>query len=72
MQDAGVEVLDHHPYFTLPEDASVDLKGAVYNLKFARDDASTIHNMLYTVSLLQLSYEKVTGEPVPNAVLVAP
>ncbi|WP_119065848.1 cytochrome c3 family protein [Aggregatilinea lenta] len=72
LQDAGVEVLDHHPYFTLPEDASVDLKGAVYNLKFARDDASTIHNMLYTVSLLQLSYEKVTGEPVPDAVLVAP
>ncbi len=72
LQDAGVEVLDHHPYFTLPEGAGEDLKGAVYNLKFARDDAATTHNMLYTVALLQLSYERVTGEPVPNAALAVP
>ncbi|GAB4453721.1 MAG: hypothetical protein Kow00120_23630 [Anaerolineae bacterium] len=65
--EAGVEVLDHHPYFTLPDGAGVDLKGAVYNLKFTESGGSVAHNMKYTVALLQLSIEKLTGAPVPGA-----
>ena len=72
LTESGVEVLDHHPYLTLPEDAGTDLKGAAYNFKFARDDAAASHNLQYTVALLQLSYEKATGEPVPNAELLTP
>ena len=64
-------VLDHHPYFELPEDASVDVKGAVFNFKMIRDDqGSVVHNLKYSVGLLQLSYAKLTGEPVPGATLV--
>lgn len=70
--EQGVEVLDHHPYFNVPEGSSADLYGAVYNIKFARDDASAVHNLRYTVSLLQLSYEKVTGSPVPGATILSP
>lgn len=64
---AGVEVLDHYPYFNLPEDAGTDVKGAVWNLKFSESGGTAAHNFAYTVSLLQLSYEKLAGEPVPNA-----
>jgi hypothetical protein len=71
IEENGVTVLDSHPYFELPEDASVDLKGAVYNVKLARDDAGSVyHNFKYTVALLQLSYEKLAGEPVPNAEII--
>ena len=67
----GVVVLDHYPYFELPEDASVDVKGAVFNFKMIRDDqGSVVHNLKYSVGLLQLSYAKLTGEPVPGATLV--
>ena len=67
---AGVEVLESYPYFTLPDGASVDLKGAVYNLKFTESGGSAFHNFKYTVALLQLSYEKLTGAPVPNAAIM--
>ena len=71
LEESGVAVLDHHPYFELPEDASVDVKGAVFNFKMIRDDqGSVVHNLKYTVGLLQLSYAKLTGEPVPGATLV--
>jgi len=72
LEEQGVVALESHPYFELPENASVDLKGAVYNLKFARDDAAAVHNLRYTVALLQLSYEKVAGQPVPNATIIGP
>ena len=71
IEENGVTVLDSHPYFELPEDASVDVKGAVYNVKLARDDAGAVyHNFRYVASLLQLSYEKLAGEPVPNAEII--
>jgi hypothetical protein len=65
--DAGVGVLDHHPYFEIPEGANENLYGAVYNLKFAQGGGAAVHNFKYTVALLQLSYEKLTSEPVPGA-----
>jgi len=68
----GVKVLPSHPYFTLPDGASVDLKGAVYNLKLVQNGGTVDHNLRYTVSLLQLSYEKLTGSPVPNAFIIPP
>lgn len=67
---AGVEILDHHPYFNLPEGADNNIKGAVYNFKFAESGGAASHNFVYTVAMLQLSYEKLTGEPVPNADLM--
>ncbi len=68
--EAGVEVLEHHPYFNLPEDADEDLKGAVYNLKFGQSGGAAVHNFPYTVGLLQLSYEILTGDVVPGAEVI--
>jgi len=70
LTDAGVEILAHYPYFNLPENAGTDIKGAVYNYKFAASGGASAHNFVYVVSALQLSYEKLTGEPVPNADLM--
>jgi hypothetical protein len=70
--EQGVEVLESYPYFTLPENPSVDLKGAVYNFKFARSNGAAVHNLRYTVALLQLTYEKLAGEPVPGAEILPP
>lgn len=63
----GVEILDHHPYFNLPEDADTNLKGALYNFKLVSDSGTPAHNLEYIVSLLQLSYERLTGDQVPGA-----
>jgi hypothetical protein len=70
LEEQGVGFLPYYPYFQLPEDASVDLKGAVFNYKFALSGGSAVHNFERVVALLQLSYEKLTGEPVPNATLI--
>ena len=66
----GVKVLESYPYFELPANASVDLKGAVYNFKLVRDNAIPAHNTQYLVALLQLSYEKLTGAPLASADLL--
>jgi hypothetical protein len=68
----SVGVLDHYPYFEIPEGSDENIYGAVWNLKFAESGGSAVHNFRYTVSLLQLSYEKLTGEPVPNATILSP
>lgn len=67
LEAKGVSILPYYPYFQLPENADVNLKGAVYNFKLVRDNADPAHNLDYIVALLQLSYEKLTGSPVPNA-----
>jgi hypothetical protein len=67
LTDAGVEVLPSRPYFNFPDGAGTELKGAAYNLRFAASGGAASHNFVYTVAALQLSYEMVTGEPVPNA-----
>lgn len=70
--EAGVTVLDHHPYYEFAENTSVDVYGAVWNLKFTEAGGTAVHNLRYVVSLLQLSYEKLTGEPVPGATILSP
>lgn len=70
--EAGVGVLDHHPYFEVPESSDENLYGAVWNLKFTESGGSAIHNLRYTVSLLQLSYERLTGAPLENAYILPP
>ena len=62
--DAGVGVLDGYPYFEIPDGADENQYGAIYNLKFSRSGGSAIHNFRYTVALLQLSVEKLTGESI--------
>jgi hypothetical protein len=70
--EAGVEVLEHHPYFTIPENSSEDVYGAVWNFQFTSSGGSNVHNLRYIVALLQLSYEQLTGEAVPNAYILGP
>ena len=72
LTENGVTILDSYPYFDIPEGSSTDVYGAVYNLKFAQSGGSAVHNLRYTVSLLQLSYEKLTGAPVPGATILPP
>ncbi|HEX3052289.1 MAG TPA: hypothetical protein VHP83_16635, partial [Aggregatilineaceae bacterium] len=72
LEAQGVAVLDSYPYFEIPEGAGPDIKGAVYNFKFSRDDAAAVHNLRYTVALLQLTYEKLAGAPLPNAHILPP
>lgn len=55
----GVVDLGHHPYFELPEEASLDLRGAVFNYKFTGSGGSAVHNFKRTLGLLQLSLEKL-------------
>jgi len=73
----GVKATDSYPYFVLPDNASTELKGAIYNYRFVvgvipsgEGRAATIHNFKRTVALLQLSYNKLTGQDVPNATLI--
>jgi hypothetical protein len=68
----GVVLLDSRPYYEFPEDATADVYGAVWNVELAKTGGTAVHNLRYIVSLLQLSYEKVAGEPVPGAYVLAP
>lgn len=72
LEDKGVKFLDSYPYFQIPDGADVNVYGAIYNWKFAGDKGASVHNLRYIVSLLQLSYEKLTGQPVPNAYILKP
>ncbi len=72
LEEKGVVALDSHPYYEVPEGASEDIYGGVYNLKFSSDAAAPVHNLRYTVSLLQLSYEKVMGSPIEGAYILSP
>jgi hypothetical protein len=70
--DAGVTATDSRPYFTVPDGASEDVYGALWNYYFTEAQGTAVHNFRYAVSLLQLSYQKLTGNPVPNAVIIPP
>jgi len=72
LAERGVSVLDHYPYYEIAEgtETSVDLYGAIWNHKFTESGGSAVHNLRYTVALLQLSYEQLLGEPVPNAYIL--
>lgn len=70
LEAQGVVFLDSHPYFEIPEGADVNVFGSVFNYQFTGSGGSAVHNLNYVVSLLQLSYEMLTDEPVPGADLV--
>jgi hypothetical protein len=70
---------DDYPYLVFPADSklSLELKGAIYNLRYVTGvmwtgdgKAATIHNFDRSVGLLQVSYMKLTGKDVPNAALL--
>lgn len=74
-EQRGVVVLESHPYYEVPQSADVNLRGALYNYHLAMETVhrgSEAHNFQYLVALLQLSYRKLSGTDVPNAVIVAP
>ncbi len=51
-------------------DVPVALYNAYFNVTLVEDDGSLgIHNPAYVVTLLQKTYEELTGKPVPNAAL---
>jgi hypothetical protein len=77
LEESGVTVLDSYPYFQFPESgADENVYGAVFNYKFVQGaggagiPAAAVHNLRYTVALLQLTYEKLTGSPVPDAYIL--
>ena len=72
LEAKGVKVTDSRPYFEFPEGADVNVYGAAYNFRFAQSKGSGVHNLRYIVSLLQLSYEKLAGQPVPNGYILSP
>jgi predicted CXXCH cytochrome family protein len=49
-----------------------ELYGAIYNYQFSLSSGAAYHNFRYVTALLQLSYEKVTGNPVPGAAILSP
>lgn len=73
----GAQALEGYPYFKLPENASTELVASIYNYRFVigvipqgEGRAATIHNFKRSVALLQLSYNRLTGEDIQNAVLL--
>jgi hypothetical protein len=70
--DKGVTATDARPFFAVPDGAGEDIYGALWNYYFTEAEGSAVHNFRYVVSLLQLSYEKLTGNPVPGATILEP
>ena len=67
---AGVAWQDEAPYWGPAE--AVVLRAGVYNWSYVNNDGSRgLHNTARAVELLQLTYERLAGEPVPGAVLRA-
>jgi hypothetical protein len=75
LESRGVMFLPNYPYATFPDGADENLKGAIWNWKIGSDIVKfggVQHNYKALVGLLQLSYEKLTGSPVPNAEILTP
>jgi hypothetical protein len=67
---AGVVELEGYPFIEIPEGSSEDVYGAVWNYYFTANPGTAVHNFRYSAALLQLTYEQLTGEPVPNATIL--
>jgi len=74
-----LKIQDNNPYFVLPADSkpSLELKAAIYNYRYVNGvmwtgegKAAAIHNFTRSAGLLQASYLKLTGKPVPGADLL--
>jgi hypothetical protein len=59
LEAKGVQFLPSYPYYVLPTNASIDIKGALWNYKFTESGGSVVHNFKHTLGLLQLSLEKL-------------
>ncbi|UCG33586.1 MAG: hypothetical protein JSU68_02925 [Phycisphaerales bacterium] len=73
IENAGAVFLGSYPYWDL---SGVDpailqtVRDAIWNYEYVDNDGSLgIHNTGYAVGLLQVTYEALTGEPVPDAEL---
>lgn len=69
--EAGLTPTDSRPGYEVPENAGEEIYGALWNYFFTEANGTAVHNFRYAVALLQLSYEKVAGAPVPNADILA-
>jgi hypothetical protein len=74
-----LKIQDNFPYFAFPQGAkpSVELKGAIYNLRYVtgvmwtgEGKGAAIHNFSRSVGLLQVSIAKLNGKDVPKATLL--
>jgi len=72
LEKAGVTKTEERPFFKAPDNADENIFGALWNYYFTEVEGTAVHNFRYSVALLQLSYEKVAGEPVPNATILSP
>lgn len=77
LEDQGVEFVEGYPYMRLPENASEEINGAAYNWRYVvgvvpigEGRASAIHNFDRSVALLQVSYQRLTGQDVQNATIL--
>jgi predicted CXXCH cytochrome family protein len=68
LTDGGIENAEQERGFTLPENPSEELVGAFWNYHFTANPGTAVHNLRYSVALLQLSIEKLTGETVGQPV----
>lgn len=75
INDSGIRSVVGHPYFDRADTAKAtdSQRNAIYNYLFVRGlegtdgKAAAIHNFKRAVSLLQLSYQDLTGNPIPGA-----
>jgi hypothetical protein len=72
LEAAGVTKTEERPGFKAPENADEAIYGALWNYYFTQVEGTAVHNFRYSIALLQLSYEKVAGQPVPNATILPP
>jgi hypothetical protein len=68
LTDGGIENAEQERGFTLPENPSEELVGAFWNYHFTANPGTAVHNLRYSIALLQLSIEKLTGESVGQPV----
>ena len=66
----GVEFLENYPYYEIPVGVDKDVLGGVWNYHLLVNNNVPAHNLKYLVSLAQLTYEKLSGYPLPNAFIV--
>jgi hypothetical protein len=66
----GLIEADNRAGFEMPEEVSENLAGATWNYFFTEPAGVAVHNLRYSVALLQLTYEKLAGEAVPGAYII--
>ena len=71
IEATGAVYLGSHPYWDVSgvdPDILQTVRDAIWNWEYVKNDGSLgVHNNGYAVGLLQVSYEALTGEPLPDA-----